>query len=127
MVDSPVRKPWQTWNICRSVESYMWETCIFLIQHGQLHSCLFRFDQKKVKPEVQICDRRANEYRVPYRLGGRWIGRKSGCRCSLERISKFYPYRHIKTKLKIKINIHLNDFWHQICQKRRIIVWKWQM
>jgi len=87
----------------------------------------FQIWSKKVEPEVQICDRRANEYRVPYRLGGRWIGRKSGCRCSLERISKFYPYRHIKTKLRIKINIHLSDFWHRICQKRRIIVWKWQM
>ena len=40
------------------------------------------------------------------RLGGDFTGRKKGWRCSLDRISKFYLYRHQKTELKIRFHLY---------------------
>ena len=50
---------------------------------------------------MQFRDGHANEHTALKRLGGDFTGRKKGRRCSLDRISKVYHYRHQKTKLKI--------------------------
>ena len=66
---------------------------------------------------MQVCDRHANEHTALKRLGGDFTDRKKGWRCSLDRISKVYLYRHQKTKLKIKFHLNIGDFCHQKIKK----------
>ena len=49
---------------------------------------------------MQVRDRHANEHTALKRLGGNFTDRKKGWRCSLDRISKVYRYRHQKPSLK---------------------------
>ena len=66
---------------------------------------------------MQVCDRHANEHTALKRLGGDFTDRKKGWRCSLDRISKVYRYRHQKTKLKIKFHLYIGDSCHQNIKK----------
>ena len=61
--------------------------------------------------------RHANEHTALKRLEGDFTNRKKGWRCSLDRISKVYRYRHQKTKLKIKFHLYIGDFCHQKIKK----------
>ena len=70
---------------------------------------------------MQVRDRHANEHTALKRLGGNFTGRKKGWRCSLDRISKVYRYRHQKTKLKIKFHLYFSDSYHQKIKK--IVTW----
>ena len=70
---------------------------------------------------MQIRDRHANEHTALKRLGGDFTGRKKGRRCSLDRISKVYLYRHQKTKLKIKFHLYLSVSYYQKIKK--IVTW----
>ena len=66
---------------------------------------------------MHVRDRHANEHTALKRLGGDFTGRKKGWRCSLDRISKVYRYRHQKTKLKIKFHLYFSDSYHQKIKK----------
>ena len=66
---------------------------------------------------MQVCDRHANEHTALKRLGGDFTDRKKGWRCSLDRISNVYRYRHQITKLKIKFHLYMGDFCHQKIKK----------
>ena len=66
---------------------------------------------------MQFCDRHANEHTALKRLAGDFTDRKKGWRCSLDRISKVYRYRHQKTKLKIKFHLYIGDSFHQNIKK----------
>ena len=55
---------------------------------------------------MQFRDGHANEHTALKRLGGDFTGRKKGRRCSLDRISKVYHYRHQKTKLN-RMNVFI--------------------
>ena len=57
---------------------------------------------------MQVRDRHANEHTALKRLGGDFTDRKKGWRCSLDRISRVYRYRHRKIKLKVKFSCHQN-------------------
>ena len=72
---------------------------------------------ENVDIKMQVCDRHANEHTALKRLGGDFTDRKKGWRCSLDRISKVYRYRHQKTKLKIKFHLYIGDFCHQKIKK----------
>ena len=74
--------------------------------------------------EMHVRDRHANEHTALKRLGGDFTGRKKGWRCSLDRISKVYRYRHQKTKLKIKFHLYFSDSYHQKIKK--IVTWGWK-
>ena len=66
---------------------------------------------------MQVRDRHANEHTALKRLGGDFTDRRKGWRCSLDRISKVYRYRHQKTKLKIKFHLYIGDSCHQNIKK----------
>ena len=72
---------------------------------------------ENVDIKMQVCDRLGNEHTALKRLGGDFTDRKKGRRCSLDRISKVYCYRHRKTKLKIKFHLYLSDSCHQKIKK----------
>ena len=72
---------------------------------------------ENVDIKMQVCDRHANEHTALKRLEGDFTDRKKGWRCSLDRISKVYRYRHQKTKLKIKFHLYIGDFCHQKIKK----------
>ena len=72
---------------------------------------------ENVDIKMQVCDRHANEHTALKRLGGDFTDRKKGWRCSLDRISKVYRYRHQKTKLKIKFHLYIGDSCHQNIKK----------
>ena len=72
---------------------------------------------ENVDIKMQVRDRHANEHTAPKRLGGDFTDRKKGWRCSLDRISKVYRYRHQKTKLKIKFHLYIGDSCHQNIKK----------
>ena len=67
--------------------------------------------------KIQFCDRHTNEHTALKRLGGNFTDRKKGLRCSLDRISKVYRYRHQKIKLEIKFHLCLSDSCHQKIKK----------
>ena len=121
MVDSPCKKSWRTGNICWFLESCLWWSYVFTIQHEQSSSQHYRFDQKNIDFETQVRDRRANEHWVLKRLGGDFTGRIKRWRSSLARISKVYLDRHQKRKLKIKFHLYLSDSKHQNIKK--IVTW----
>ena len=66
---------------------------------------------------MRVRDRHANEHTALKRLGGDFTDRKKGWRCSLDRISKVYRYRHQKTKLKIKFHLYIGYSCHQNIKK----------
>ena len=66
---------------------------------------------------MQVRDTHANEHTPLKRLGGYFTDRKKGWRCSLDRISKVYRYRHQKTKLTIKFHLYSSDSCHQKIKK----------
>ena len=72
---------------------------------------------ENVDIKMQVRDRHAYEHTSLKRLGGDFTDRKKGWRCSLDRISKVYRYRHQKTKLKIKFNLYIGDSCHQKFKK----------
>ena len=72
---------------------------------------------ENVDIKMQLCDRQANEHTALKRLAGDFTDRKKGWRCSLDRISKVYRYRHQKTKLKIKFHLYIGDSCHQNIKK----------
>ena len=72
---------------------------------------------ENVDIKMQVRDRHANEHTALKRLGGDFTDRKKGWRCSLDRISKVYRYRHRKTKLKIKFHLYVGDSCHQNIKK----------
>ena len=72
---------------------------------------------ENVDIKMQVRDRHANEHTALKRLGGDFTDRKKGWRCSLDRISKVYRYRHRKTKLKIKFHLYIGDSCHQNIKK----------
>ena len=72
---------------------------------------------ENVDIKMKVRDRHANEHTALKRLGGDFTGRKNGWRCSLDRISKVYHYRHQKTKLKIKFHLYIGDSCHQKIKK----------
>ena len=72
---------------------------------------------ENVDIKMQVRDRHANEHTALKRLGGDFTDRKKGWRCSLDRISKVYRYRHQKTKLKIKFHLYIGDSCHQKIKK----------
>ena len=72
---------------------------------------------ENVDIKMQVRDTHANEHTALKRLGGYFTDRKKGWRCSLDRISKVYRYRHQKTKLKIKFHLYLSDSCHQKIKK----------
>ena len=72
---------------------------------------------ENVDIKMQVRDKHANEHTALKRLGGDFTDRKKGWRCSLDRISKVYRYRHQKTKLRIKFNLYIGDSCHQKIKK----------
>ena len=68
---------------------------------------------------MRIRARHANEHWALKRLGGDFTGRKKWWRCSLDRISKVYLYRH--QKIKLKCHLYLSDSCHQNIEK--IVTW----
>ena len=76
---------------------------------------------ENVDIELHFRDRPANEHTALKRLAGDFTGRKKGWRCSLDRISKVYLYRHQKMKLKIKFHLYSSDSYHQNIKK--IVTW----
>ena len=76
---------------------------------------------ENVDIKMQVRDTHANEHTALKWLGGYFTDRKKGWRCSLDRISKVYRYRHQKTKLKIKFHLYLSDSCHQKIKK--YVIW----
>ena len=72
---------------------------------------------ENVDIKMQVCDWQANKHTALKRLGCDFTDRKKGWRCSLDRISKVYRYRHQKTKLKIKFHLFIGDSCHQNIKK----------
>ena len=101
MVGSPSKKSWWTWNICRFLENYWWHAWLSPIQHEHwIIIPTLSIRSENVDIQMQVRDRNANEHTALKRLGGD-IDRKKkkkGWRCSLDRFSKVYRYRHQKTK-----------------------------
>ena len=76
---------------------------------------------ENVDIKMQIRDRHANEHTTLKWLGGDFTDRRKGWRCSLDRISKVYHYRHKKTKIKIKFHLYLSDSCHQ--KNKKYVTW----
>ena len=117
MVGSPSKKSRWTWNICGFLENCWWQAWFSPIQREQSSSQHYEFSQNNVDIKMQVRDTHANEHTALKRLGGYFTDRKKGWRCSLDRISKVYRYRHQKTKLKIKFHLYLSDSCHQKIKK----------
>ena len=120
MMGSPIysKKSRWTWNIC---EFKSWEllvtSMVFTYPTWTIILPTLWIQSENVDIKMQVRDTHANEHTALKRLGGYFTDRKKGWRCSLDRISKVYRYRHQKTKLKIKFHLYLSDSCHQKIKK----------
>ena len=104
IVGSPSKKSRRTWNICGFLENCWWQAWFSHIQHEQSSFQHYEFNQKTSILKCKFVIGTGNEHTALKWLGGDFSDRKKGWRCSLDRISKVYRYRHHKTKLKNEIS-----------------------